>query len=575
MFRIFLCSLLSILFCCASINAQQSQPLDSNFVNVLNEEAYNYWYTNLDTVLLLAGKQLVLSKQINYTLGAIRAHIDFWHVYNDRQDFVKAATHGLEALTLSELIRCQKYLAVSYSNLGLTYQQMSENEVAIEYFNKAYEIDKKRNNLKGIASDFINMATVYSDQGKDSLALKFQMDAFAIKKLLKDDVGCGIAMLGAARSSSKLGFKELAIKRAKDALQFALKANDIEGQAYAYDYIARFSGSGLPAKQSLELSLKSLELAKQLRLKELERDNYFMLSYNYERSGQIFEAFDYMNKASGLTDTLYRIDKKVSIARLESKFQIEKKQAEIKELKKDMEEKQLVQRRQMIIAVGTVGVVLVGVVFFFLYRNAVQAAKNSKSELENAKKELSYLKDQTNPHFLLNALNGLYGISLLSPALISDKIAELSFLLHYQLKVSQLDKISVKDEIEFVRNYIEFIKQKTTKLRFEFEVNRVDEDRTVPPLIFFPIIENALKYSSEMPFPVVNIKWENTPEKIVLIVENNFEAVRSKISGTGVGIANLRRRLALHAYRFDFETEAKADFYVAKLTIWDKEFLGV
>lgn len=575
MLRLFFCSLLSTFFCCSSINAQQSQPLDSNFVNILNEKTYNYWYTNLDSVLLLAEKQLVLSKQINYTLGAIRAHIDFWHVYNDRQDFVRAATHGLEALTLSELIRSQKYLAVSYSNLGLTYQQMSENEVAIEYFNKAYEIDKKRNNLKGIASDFINMATVYSDQGRDSSALKFQLDAFAVKKLLHDDIGCGIAMLGAARSSSKLGLTELAIRRAKEALQFALKANDIEGQAYAYDYIARFSGSDLPLKQSLELSSKSLELAKQLRLKELERDNYFMLSYNYERSGNIFKAYDYIKRASDLTDTLYRIDKKVSIARLESKYQIEKKQVEIKELKKSMEAKQLAQKRQMMIALGAFLVVLIVVVFFFLYRNAVGAAKRSKSELENAKKELIYLKDQTNPHFLLNALNGLYGISLLSPALISDKIAELSFLLHYQLKASQLDKISVKDEIEFIRNYIDFIKSKTTKLLFEFEVNRVDENRSVPPLIFFPIIENALKYSSEMLFPMVKIKWDNAPEKIVLIVENNFEAVRSKISGTGVGIENLQRRLALHAYRFDFQSQAKTDFYKVQLTIWDKEFISV
>ncbi len=573
--RVFFSILFSITFCCSSINAQQIQPLDSNFVNNLNEKAYNYWYTNLDSVLLFAQKQLLVSKQINYALGAIRAHIDFWHVYNDRQDFVKAATHGLEALTLSESIESQKYLAVSYSNLGLTYQQMSESEVAIEYFNKVYEIDKKRNNLKGIASDFINMATVYSDQGRDSLALKFDMDAFVIDKSLGDDIGCGIAMLGAALSSSKLGLKELAVNRAKEALQFALKANDIEGQAYAYDYIARFSGSDLPVKQSLKLSLKSLELAKQLSLKELERDNYFMLSYNYERSGQIFKAFEFMKLASELTDTLYRIDKKVSIARLESKYQIEKKQVEIKELKKSMEAKQLAQSRQMIIASGTVAVILVLMVFFFLYRNAVQAAKHSKSELENAKKELSYLKDQTNPHFLLNALNGLYGISLLSPTLISDKIAELSFLLHYQLKASQLEKISVKDEIEFVRNYIDFIKSKTAKLQFEFDVNQVDENRSIPPLIFFPIIENALKYSSEMPFPIVKIKWDNAPERIVLTVENNFEAIRSKVSGTGVGIANLRRRLALLAYRFDFQSEAKTDFYRAKLTLWDKEFLDV
>jgi hypothetical protein len=99
--------------------SKENSSIDTLSIRRLNDLAFQNWYSNLDTVLVLASQQLQLASSIEDKIGIIKAHIDFWHVYNERQLFVEAIRAGVETLRCADDMKSNKYRAVAFSNLGL------------------------------------------------------------------------------------------------------------------------------------------------------------------------------------------------------------------------------------------------------------------------------------------------------------------------------------------------------------------------------------------------------------------------------------------------------------------------
>ncbi|NOS94716.1 MAG: histidine kinase [Cyclobacteriaceae bacterium] len=544
---------------------------DSAALRKLNDQAYIYWYSNLDSVLILAKEQLLLATKTNNKIGIIKAHIDFWHVYNERQMFVEAIQSGFSILKEADLINSIKYRAVGFSNLGLTHYQMGENDLANEYLQKAMSIDSARNNKSGLASDYVNLSLVQISNNNFQEGERYAMLAFQIHENQKDDVGCSIALINAAYASYRLDKKEVALKRVEEVLKYSLKANDLEGQAYAYNYMVLFNNGVLPPREEIRLLQKSLNLCLELHLNELTRDNYQKLSESFSRINDLPQSLHYLQLSIQLSDSIYSTNKRVEAAKLNAKYKLKKNEIEIQSLKETMLLKEQSAARQRWIFVLVFAIVIAIGLFVWAYQRTVNKMVIAKAEASHIRRELNYLKDQTNPHFLLNALNSLYGVALTKPAMVPDKIAELSYLLHYQLKSSRLEKVNMAEEIEFVKRYIEFKKAKTNQLDLSFEVIGEFVGRYLPPLLFFPPIENALKYAAEADSPYVHIQWKFEPDKIILLVRNNFNLEFAGVQGTKIGIENLNKRLELYNYKFDLNVSQVENFYNLQLNLWDNE----
>ena len=68
--------------------------------------------------------------------------------------------------------------------------------------------------------------------------------------------------------------------------------------------------------------------------------------------------------------------------------------------------------------------------------------------------ELTYLKEQVNPHFLFNSLNSIYSLSRQQSPETPDLVMQLSELMRYQLESSKKDTVLLKEELEFIENYL-------------------------------------------------------------------------------------------------------------------------
>ncbi|MBT8274263.1 MAG: histidine kinase [Bacteroidia bacterium] len=173
-----------------------------------------------------------------------------------------------------------------------------------------------------------------------------------------------------------------------------------------------------------------------------------------------------------------------------------------------------------------------------------------EGELRTAalKSELSALKAQLNPHFLYNIFNT---ISASVPA-ENEKtrllIAELSDLFRYQLKASQVEKVSLREELEFVNKYLDLEKARFQD-RLQIEVNVPDDilDEMIPPMLLQPLVENSVKHglSSLIEGGTISITIKKKGDKLAFEIADTGIGVSNKESlfEKGIGLNNTRLRL--------------------------------
>jgi LytS/YehU family sensor histidine kinase len=166
--------------------------------------------------------------------------------------------------------------------------------------------------------------------------------------------------------------------------------------------------------------------------------------------------------------------------------------------------------------------------------------------------ELENLKAQISPHFLFNTMNNFYGLAVDNSKKLPDLMIRLSDLLRYSLYETKQEKVPLKDEIDYLKNYIELEKIRLeSNLNIEFNVNVNDPEKyQIAPLLFIIFIENAFKHAknivNEPVFIAINISVSDD-EVLSLTVKNNYNAnaQNSFTNEKGIGLENARKRLSV------------------------------
>ena len=181
--------------------------------------------------------------------------------------------------------------------------------------------------------------------------------------------------------------------------------------------------------------------------------------------------------------------------------------------------------------------------FFIQYRHNQQQKLQMHFELEN-------LKAQISPHFLFNTMNNFYGLAVDNSKRLPDLMIRLSDLLRYSLYETKQEKVSLKDEIGYLRNYIELEKIRLeSNLNIEFKVSVVNPEKyQIAPLLLIVFIENAFKHArnilNEAIFISINI-YVSEDGILNFTVKNNFNANAKNdfVTEKGIGLENAKKRL--------------------------------
>ncbi len=187
--------------------------------------------------------------------------------------------------------------------------------------------------------------------------------------------------------------------------------------------------------------------------------------------------------------------------------------------------------------------------------------------------ELKTLKAQINPHFLFNSLNNIYSLSLDKSDLAPKMILRLSDLMSYIIYEARDEKISMKKELEFIKNHVELEGLRVqNKVEINFYADDSLERYNIAPLLFTPFIENTFKYVARSPDinPYINIEINDTDEGIYFFIENSSESELKPVDNkkNGIGIKNVQKRLELiYPGKHDLQIENKENYFRVNLRI--------
>ena len=161
--------------------------------------------------------------------------------------------------------------------------------------------------------------------------------------------------------------------------------------------------------------------------------------------------------------------------------------------------------------------------------------------------ELRRLRTQLNPHFLFNTLNAIAELGYKDPASADRTITQLSSLLRKSLDDSHQQEIALRDELDFLRRYLD-IQQTLLQGRLEVELAVPDDtlNARVPGMILQPLVENAVTHGiGRSGSGYLKISAARRGEVLVIAVEDNgWGLVIAAAHGSreGIGIRNTRAR---------------------------------
>jgi len=189
--------------------------------------------------------------------------------------------------------------------------------------------------------------------------------------------------------------------------------------------------------------------------------------------------------------------------------------------------------------------------------NIQLSEKNHRAELQikeiekqKLQAELDVLKSQLNPHFLFNVLNNIYSNSLLKTDKTPSIVLKLSNLMSYILYDCKTEKVSLKKEVEFIKNYIDLEKIRLeSDIEVTFNINNISQV-FIPPLLFIPLVENAFKHGigSNPTIKYISLTIEIIDDSLIFRLVNSkgmFENINKNNNKGGIGIENVTKRLKL------------------------------
>lgn len=179
-----------------------------------------------------------------------------------------------------------------------------------------------------------------------------------------------------------------------------------------------------------------------------------------------------------------------------------------------------------------------------------------------AQAKLSTLRMQLQPHFLFNTLNAISALTRSDPGTAERMIARLSDLLRTTLETFDVDEVTMSDEMDFVRSYMEIEQARFgERLTFEERVAPFALDALLPPLILQPLVENAVRHglaetSGRCVISITAVTADGTLRIEICDTGPGLRLDQDSTKAGGVGLTNTRARLEhLYGQKYRLELE--------------------
>jgi LytS/YehU family sensor histidine kinase len=205
--------------------------------------------------------------------------------------------------------------------------------------------------------------------------------------------------------------------------------------------------------------------------------------------------------------------------------------------------------------------------------------ENTSLKLENQhiQTQLSSLRSQINPHFLFNSLNVIYAMALEKEVDITKAIVELSDVLRYVIYDSDTERVSLKDEIKLLQNYISFQKYRVQISDIvNFKIDVKNENFKIYPMLLLPLLENSYKYgiTDNDSFETIQVNLSQDKNQFKFVISNANTGLKNQLDSnySGVGLENLKNNLHLvYPKQHQFNIKNTPETFTVTIQITDEQ----
>ena len=206
------------------------------------------------------------------------------------------------------------------------------------------------------------------------------------------------------------------------------------------------------------------------------------------------------------------------------------------------------------------------------YRNMQQDEDSERLQRQNIQAEMYYLKHQINPHFLMNTLNNIHALIDIDSEAAKQTIIQLSDMMRYVVYDTGGNAISLREDINFIKNYIKLMRIRYTndvEITIDYP-HELPERIAIPPLLLIVFVENAFKHGvSNNHHSFIHISLFCDKQQLTAIISNSRLPQTASHHTGGIGLENVRKRLDLtygrEGYSLDIAEEESS--YTVKLVI--------
>lgn len=227
--------------------------------------------------------------------------------------------------------------------------------------------------------------------------------------------------------------------------------------------------------------------------------------------------------------------------------------------------------RDMLVAVLQIGyVTAIAIVVKFARLRQLSMQRDKILMKEKLETELKFLRNQTNPHFLMNTLNNIYALARKKSDEAPEAILKLSDLLQFILYKSTSPFISLAEEVEIVEHYLKLEELRyTRRLNICFKKEIDGGNYQISPLLLLPFVENAFKHGiSETRFETfIHIRLKVEKGNLYFEIENSKEQAETPKNKSKIGLCNVQRQLELTYRDFKLDVEDGEKTFKVQLSI--------
>ena len=125
---------------------------------------------------------------------------------------------------------------------------------------------------------------------------------------------------------------------------------------------------------------------------------------------------------------------------------------------------------------------------------------------------------------------------------------QLSDLMRYQLESAEKDRVLLKEELEFIENYLLLEEKRlSNRCAIEFVIESNFGDLKIAPMLLIPFVENAVKHGAQSTNEKSSIEVSASLKKdhFYFSVINSKPKIVIPSSRKGFGLENVKRRFQL------------------------------